>query len=131
MCFSVSHSGPYWACVVADRPVGLDIQMHKGGRLEDIAGRFFHEKEAAWLKVQGIEHFFDVWTAKESYVKWTGQGIDRYFNEVSVVEEGHLVEQGDGFCFYRARVEEDCSLCLCGEGPWDSVELVRMDAADK
>ena len=126
ICFSVSHSGPYWACVVTDRPVGLDLQKHKGGRLEDIARRFFHPQEADWLETQPRECFFDVWAAKESYVKWTGQGIDRHFGQVSVVENGELAKQAGGGYFYRMRWQ-DYSLCLCGEEPWQQVELIVMD----
>ncbi|MBP3700581.1 MAG: 4'-phosphopantetheinyl transferase superfamily protein [Lachnospiraceae bacterium] len=130
VCFSVSHSGPYWACAVAERPVGLDIQKHKGGRLEEIARRFFHAEETAWLAQQGIEHFYDVWAAKESYVKWTGQGIDRHFDEFSVVADGRLIEAGPTCCFYHARWVQDYSLCLCGEEPWGEVQIVEVICQD-
>lgn len=125
--FSVSHSGDYWACAVAEQPLGLDLQKHKGGRLEDIARRFFHPQEADWLEANGIEYFYDVWASKESYVKWTGQGIDRHFDDFSVICEGSLAETGEGCYFYRCRWQEAYSLCLCGKGAWDQVEIIEIN----
>lgn len=127
VCFSVSHSGDYWACAVAEQPLGLDLQKHKGGRLEDIARRFFHPQEADWLERNGIEYFYDVWAAKESYVKWTGQGIDRYFDDFSVVENDKLAENGEGYHFYRFHWKQEYSLCLCGQQPWAQVEIVEVE----
>ena len=132
--FSISHSRGLWACAVADRPVGLDLQYHKTGRLDNIPGRFFHPEEAAWLAKQGAEEdnsfrnaFFDVWTAKESYVKWTGEGIDRHFGEFSVVNDNGLAECCGNAWFWRCIIEGEYSLCLCGGETWDEVKLVRIE----
>ena len=126
--FSISHSKGYWACVVSDQPVGLDLQYHKEGRLDQIPARFFHPQEASWLeKQESRAAFFDVWAAKESYVKWTGEGIDRHFKEFSVVDASGLrVQMGDA-CFWRGYVGADYSLCLCGGQAWDAVEVMRME----
>ena len=126
VCFSVSHSGDYWACAVAEQPIGLDLQKHKGGRLEDIARRFFHPRETAWLETHGIENFYDVWAAKEAYVKWTGQGIDRHFDEFSVIGDEGLAEAGEHGHFARPAWREDYSICLCGEKAWDDVQIVEI-----
>lgn len=127
VCFSVSHSGDYWACAVAEQPLGLDLQKHKGGRLEDIARRFFHPQEASWLETNGMDRFYDVWASKESYVKWTGQGIDRHFDDFSVIGEDGLIECGEACCFYRCGWNEEYSLCLCGQQPWEQVEIVEVE----
>ncbi len=165
--FSISHSRDRWACVVADGPVGLDLQYHKAGRLANIPGRFFHPKEAGWLEKLGFcdeepvaagtelavetkwterieamgpcvrarqpharQAFFDVWAAKESYVKWTGEGIDRHFHEFAVADENGLLERCGGAYFWRQDVLTDYSLCLCGGEPWDEVRIVTMDDRD-
>ena len=132
--FSISHSKAYWACVVADGPVGLDLQYHKEGRLESIARRFFHPQEAAWLdslsEDMGRQAFFDVWTAKESYVKWTGEGIDRHFKDFSVADEQGLLERCGDACFWRSSLLKGYSLCLCGGEPWDEVTVVQRFGAD-
>jgi len=126
--FSISHSKEYWACVVSDGPVGLDLQYHKQGRLEQIPPRFFHPQEVAWLENQeSPAAFFDVWTAKESYVKWTGDGIDRHFKAFAVADTTGLREtMGDAY-FWRGVIGNDYSLCLCGGQPWDAVRIMKME----
>ena len=44
--FSVSHSGDWWACIIAEEPVGLDIEdiSKKSPKFEAIAKRFFTEE---------------------------------------------------------------------------------------
>ncbi|NLF79860.1 MAG: 4'-phosphopantetheinyl transferase superfamily protein, partial [Clostridia bacterium] len=85
--FSLSHSGEYWLAAFAAAPLGIDIQRHQSCRKEAVAERFFHPEEAAWLRRRGYtdEDFFALWTAKESYVKYTGQGIDESFAGFSVI----------------------------------------------
>lgn len=76
--FNLSHSGDYVCCAVGDEPVGVDIQKHvpvKAGLSE----RFFTEDENRQLKeLVGEEReqlFFRMWSIKESYIKFTGQGM--------------------------------------------------------
>lgn len=86
--FSLSHSGIYTVCALCDVPLGVDVQEHRfrgGDRSDDallrIASRFFHPDEAAHLcslrekSLPIPTPFFRIWTAKESYVKYTGRGI--------------------------------------------------------
>ncbi len=132
--FSISHSQDQWACVIADQPVGLDIQYHKKGRLDHIPSRFFHPQEATWLEnltetpALWRRAFFDIWAAKESYVKWTGQGIDREFSHFSVVDEKGILREIFGkeqkAFFYPVVIAEDYSLFLCAGEPWDQVQIV-------
>lgn len=127
--FSVSHSGEYWACAMTDRPVGLDIQLHRGNHVEAVAARFFHPLEKEWLEEAGQGRFFDVWAAKESYVKYTGRGIDETFSRFSAIESGQPAESictpdGTGWlCFVP--FEETYSMCVCSERP-ESAELVWL-----
>ena len=95
--FSISHSGDYWACAMADRPIGLDLQEHVSCRNETaedaaarylrMAKRFFHPGEAEYVKQDSYQRFFQVWAARESYVKYTGQVIDDHFSEFCVLSE--------------------------------------------
>lgn len=85
--FSISHSGEWWACAVSDAEVGLDIQEHHTRNQERVARRFFHPDEVAWLERHGFEAFSRLWTYKESYVKYTGDGLRRGLDYFSVVGE--------------------------------------------
>ncbi|MCI8551212.1 MAG: 4'-phosphopantetheinyl transferase superfamily protein [Lachnospiraceae bacterium] len=92
--FSISHSGSFWVCAFAGAPVGVDVQKHvkkawesekeAADRFERMADRFFHPREACWVKEEVYERFFRIWTAKESYVKYTGDGIGADFGKISL-----------------------------------------------
>lgn len=112
--FSVSHSGDYWSCAVSRGVVGLDIQLHTPCDCEKIARRFFTPEEQTYLRERGEVGFFELWTAKESYIKWRGSGLDE-LRAFSVVRGGVL-------CAPEARLQLrlfDClpgyGVCLCAE----------------
>ena len=70
--FSLSHSGDHSVCVLADSPVGIDIEK-SGDNKEDIASRFFHKEDLKYIN--DSESFFRIWTLKESYIKAVGLGM--------------------------------------------------------
>lgn len=150
--FSISHSGAYWACAMGNVNVGLDLQEHVTGKNETkeeaavryrkMAHRFFHPLEAEFVEWNSYEHFFTVWTAREAYVKNTGQGIDKYFSEHCVVPQnrtmweqiaveppGSKLKELDEQCgsswtalgkwFCSVDFREDYSLCVCAEEAFD------------
>ena len=89
--FSVSHSGDVFACAFSDEPVGVDIQEYKNRpdeaeRCRKIAARFFHRDEIDALEADTVSAFYNIWTAKEAYVKLTGQGIDGDFSEFCIFD---------------------------------------------
>ncbi len=79
--FSVSHTGGIWVCVFANRPVGCDVQMHRENddpaRLSRLAKRWFSAEECRYLEENGYTptEFYRIWSRKEAYVKFTGEGI--------------------------------------------------------
>ncbi len=95
---SITHSGPFWFCALAEGELGIDLQEHviRAGesrrqaetRYRKMAVRFFHKREAAYvLEGDSFRRFFRIWAAKEAYVKYTGQGIDDSFGEFCVIPE--------------------------------------------
>ncbi len=76
--FSISHSGDMAVCAVSDLNVGVDIQEWRQLKA-DIAGRFFHPDETAYLRKlhasESEKGFFSIWCLKESYIKYTGEGL--------------------------------------------------------
>lgn len=84
--FSLSHSGDYWIIVLADHPLGLDLQVHSGPCKPSLAKRYFHPEEFAYWQNNGESPkvFYDIWCAKESYVKFTGEGITRNLSGFSI-----------------------------------------------
>lgn len=114
--FSVTHSGVFWLCAVSSEPLGLDLQQIKKTQTMKIANRYFHPNEAAFL-ASHPDSFFTLWTAKESFVKFTGRGIDDEFSDFSVVSSGEIRKSlaGANFCFLPFAT--DFVLCLCCENP--------------
>jgi len=73
--YNISHAGHYIACVISDEPVGIDIECIKDIDMK-IAERFFAPDETAYI-VAGDKtlRFYEVWTKKESHIKWEGKGL--------------------------------------------------------
>ena len=95
--FSIAHSGDMAVCAVSDVPVGVDIQEWRDMKA-DVAKRFFHPAEAEHLKHLGGDEykkdFFALWCLKESYIKYTGNGLSQGLDELdftSVLEGGFAV----------------------------------------
>lgn len=111
--FSVSHSGAYWAVAFADQPVGLDIQEIRRQDYAGIARRWFHPAEQEYLRRQeGAEAFFALWSAKESYSKLLGTGINDDFAAFSVVDQGRLSACCGGALLRRPLCLPGYSCCL-------------------
>lgn len=127
--FSISHSGTYWACAVAQQEIGMDLQEHvllknetreaAAIRFRKMACRFFHPAEAVFVESESYDRFFMVWTAREAYVKHTGQGIDREFSEFCVLSKEDTGEAHEwealGKWFWRSEFDAMYSLCVCLE----------------
>ena len=123
---SVSHSGDYTVCAVSDQKIGVDLQEtrrllgeteeEQASRLMRLAKRFFHPGDTAWIERDPIGRFFTVWSAKESYVKYTGDGIDDAFALTKVIPEGGPFGsewECDGMYYSSLPFAENYSFCIC------------------
>lgn len=72
--FSLSHSGDWVFCAVADSEVGLDAQEFRPCR-DKIAARWFTDAEREWLDEDPDGRFTALWVKKEAYCKFTGFGL--------------------------------------------------------
>ena len=79
--FNLSHSGGLMvAAVCRDWPIGVDIEKHDPRfHAMEIAERFFCDHEKAEIARQDgearLEAFFQLWTAKEAFLKATSLGL--------------------------------------------------------
>lgn len=88
--FNVSHSGDYVVMVISDEAsVGCDIELMRD-RSVSPAQKYFSDAEKAWIDSEAdkIPAFYRIWTARESYIKLTGEGILLDFSryEVNVLD---------------------------------------------
>ena len=135
---SVSHSGKYWVCACSGEEVGVDLQEHvrmqgeseeeAAVRFRKMAHRFFHPVEAKFVDEDSYLRFFSVWAARESFVKYTGQGIDADFSRHCVIpvqenewprmdsSEGIETWSVEGAHFSEMRFHGNYTLCVCTKG---------------
>lgn len=86
--FNLSHSREWVVLAVANTPVGVDVEDCKERDLESIAEFLAPEETAKLIALpppsDRLKAFYEIWTAKESYVKATGTGFHQPFHEFSV-----------------------------------------------
>ena len=127
---SLSHSGDHCIVAIAPCQVGVDLQSHDRfpneteadalQRYLRLSKRFFHPAEHAYVVSQPQERFFVVWTAKESYVKYTGAGLDDDFWTYSVLPDAPFPVDGwsaQQVYFQMIPFLPQYSLCLCTQMP--------------
>ena len=109
--FNLSHSGLYAAIAWGNAPVGIDVEMlrHREA-MPRLAQRHFTAAEQEYAKT--TTGFYEIWTAKESYLKFLGTGIDRPLRSFCTRSPGisRLLKT-----FFP---EEDCVLTVCAEAPF-------------
>ncbi len=95
--FNISHSGDFVVAAFGEEEIGIDIQLIKSFK-DTMAERFFTLEEQHYIKrntekqeqnmeKQGIL----MWACKESYLKYTGEGLHRALNSFSVDLESQCV----------------------------------------
>lgn len=115
LSISISHSEDVFCVALSECEIGVDIQFHKNVKKEEIAKRYFNENEIEYLKRCGYKHFFDVWAAKESFVKFTGEGIGASFSKFSTAKADALAEKVENAYLEHIPCFDHYSLCLCSK----------------
>lgn len=73
---SVSHSGAWAVCAVAEVPVGVDVEVVRSAQ-EKFMRRVCSDAEMACIRPGedgDCRRFWEIWTAKEALFKLTGKG---------------------------------------------------------
>ena len=99
MQFNLSHC-QNWAvvAVVEQGEVGVDIELcDRVANMDQIAQQYFAPKEVALLSsvesdVARMRLFVKLWTIKEAFIKYTGEGLSRELSsfEVNIVEDNDI-----------------------------------------
>lgn len=124
--FSISHSKDTVAVAFSESNVGLDLEKIQPAK-EKLSRRFFTPNEAAAvLALDGYDKdllFCKIWTAKESYLKLTGDGLARPLSSFDVLNEAFIKETG--LCSFV--FNGDTVFSLCGDGAENySLETVSI-----
>lgn len=119
--FNLSHSGDYVLIAVSrESPVGVDIERHQYKRnVLEIADRYFTSEECLYIKKHHdqkmVISFYDVWSAKEAYVKALGGGIAYGFDRFSVINSvGCFASSIEGLLLTRLNIGDTYSAAVVG-----------------
>ena len=118
--FNLSHSGAVAVCVLDDFPVGVDVQIQQQGKAR-VAKRIMSAAE--WAQMEKSEDpeqfFFQVWALKESYLKYTGEGISVPLGEISVYPvRNKILHNRNEYCVFTLLNDiTGYQTAVCARGP--------------
>lgn len=110
--FNLSHSGDIAVCAVADKPVGIDIEVVRDIR-PAVAKRFASSAELEYIG-EDMRRLFEIWTLKEAYFKCVGTGIGSDIKSVTFTVDGDDIrcfEPGFTCKFISIADGYICSVC--------------------
>jgi 4'-phosphopantetheinyl transferase len=89
--YNLSHSGNWVVIGCASTPVGIDVEeMDWNPGKEKLSRRFFtpDEQDYVFCQTPGeiAQRFYEIWTAKESYLKYLGIGLQKALDSFSVLQ---------------------------------------------
>ena len=121
--FNISHSGRWIIGGISNNALGIDIEKVQIIDFE-LAKRFFSKKEYSELikknNRQKLEYFFDLWTLKESYIKFIGKGLTIPFNSFTIIKGNNnsfglrLSDMKQTNCIFKQLdIDNDYKLSIC------------------
>lgn len=105
--YNISHSGCYVVLAWGTSEIGVDVQRQETDtNVSAIANRFFAADEREVLLWEP-DRFFEIWTKKESYLKYIGKGLYQDLGSFSVLTPSQ------GIRYEYRPLEGGYSLSLC------------------
>lgn len=130
--FNAAHSGNYAFGVSSDSEIGCDVEIIKQAHL-DIAKRFFTAQEYIYISDSENKDniFFKLWTIKESYIKFTGEGLRTPLNsfEIQISSDNiSIIENSKKkSCFVTHFEYKNHSFAICStEQPPIEIEFINV-----
>ncbi|MDO5849572.1 MAG: 4'-phosphopantetheinyl transferase superfamily protein [Methanobacteriaceae archaeon] len=87
--FNLSHSGTMVACGISDSQIGVDIEYNDPNIDLNIAKNYFFNNEYKSIisSPNPKDEFFNYWTLKESYMKYTSLGFKLPLNSFEIKKD--------------------------------------------
>lgn len=135
--FNVSHSGDWVVCAIDSQEIGVDIE--KVGNIDlEISGNFFSKDEHADIinSEDPTTRFYDYWTLKESYIKYTGKGLSlpldsfsiRFFRDGKIgIEADQTLLKDVHFKQYEFATEHKMAVCAGNRHFSDECTIYSID----
>ena len=107
--FNLSHSSKMVLCAISDREVGVDIEYIDHEIDLNIAKHYFYNKEYESImnSQNPADEFFKYWVLKESYMKYTGLGMNLKLDsfEIKIEDKIELKNDDEGLKFNLFNLE--------------------------
>lgn len=95
--FNLSHSNDLFICGITwDTPIGIDLQhIYSISNIDTLIRNYFSPEEQQIVnsvidsRIQDL--FFTIWTAKEAYLKGTGEGFQRPVNSFTICQRDNNI----------------------------------------
>lgn len=118
--YNLSHSGRYVVIAWGGSEVGVDVQQQDADvNMEAISKRFFTADEQSYIR-EDLLRFYEIWTKKESYLKYTGKGLHKDLRSFSTLAPD------SGIRYHHRHLEGGYTLCLCTTEHDDMLELLDV-----
>ena len=95
--FNMSHSGKMVLCAISDMEVGVDVEYIDPAIDLNMAKHYFFNSE--YENIMNAENspdeFFKYWVLKESYMKYTGLGMNLNLDSFEIVIEDEITLKND------------------------------------
>ena len=95
--FNLSHSGKIVLCAISDMEVGADVEYIDREIDLNIAKHYFYNRE--YENIMNAENrpeeFFKYWVLKESYMKYTGLGMNLKLDSFEIIIEDKIILKND------------------------------------
>lgn len=124
ICFNLSHSGDYVMCAIADEEIGCDIQALRPLRV-DFVKKYYTDFEKEYLQRKQEDGQYPatadyekdvlrIFSAKESYMKYTGLGFRLDFRNIEVdLEQGLIRSLGKCVKLIEIRIVPEGYVGMC------------------
>lgn len=95
--FNLSHSGKIVLCAISDMEVGVDIEYNDPTIDLNIAKNYFYnsEYESIMKSNEPSAEFFKYWVLKESYMKYTGLGMNLELDSFEIIIKDRIRLKND------------------------------------
>lgn len=121
--FNLSHGGKWVVIAYGNREVGVDVEpLRTDRKVEALTRRYFAEEEQSYVfgeEESQQQRFMEIWTGKESYLKYLGTGLQKTLNSFSILSLEPELR------FHRRTMPDGSQLCLCTADPQTQISFIE------
>lgn len=119
--YNISHSGSWVVIAFGDSEVGVDVELRDwDASAEKIVRRWFSQEEQNYVledEKKKQSRFLQIWTGKESYLKYTGTGLRGDLKACNVLSKEQEVRfrswtMPDGAVITLCTTDTECTMAF-------------------